>query len=182
MLTELISFPKWLDFLLQSYNSYLCWLRGVRFMKIRLWRGAGRRGGGGRGWEKLGIARRMSLPMVTSRAVIQGSSKGFYRVKLFLCCGQRKSVSEQWKSWRNRATNIFCLWNWQYTLENSIFTFIKQAFLEMDRWKSDEIMKACASSVTDIKRMQKSWKLRETHEIYMAWVFQLVSEVNHLAK
>ena len=43
-------------------------------------------------------------------------------------------------------------------------------------------MKAWASSVTDIKGMQKSWKLRETLEIYMPWVFQLVSEVKHLAK
>ena len=43
-------------------------------------------------------------------------------------------------------------------------------------------MKPWAPSVTDIKRMQKSWKLRETHEIYMPLVFQLVSEVKHLAK
>ena len=54
-------------------------------------------GGGGRGKSSIapiGIERRMSLPIVTSRAVIPGSSKGFYRGKLFLCCGQRKSVSE----------------------------------------------------------------------------------------
>ena len=40
--------------------------------------------------------------------------------------------------------------------ENNISTFMKQGFLVMDRCKRDEIMTACASPVTDIKRMQNS--------------------------
>ena len=38
----------------------------------------------------------------------------------------------------------------------------------MDRCERDEIMKALASLVTEIQRMQNSWKPRETHEIHMA--------------
>lgn len=162
---------SWRRFLLQKLSYVLCKNQTRAVEGVEGVEG----GGGGRGKSSIapiGIERRMSLPIVTSRAVIPGSSKGFYRGKLFLCCGQRKSVSE----------HVSCLWNWQYSLANSIFTSIKQAFLEIDRWKRDEILKAWASSVTDIKRMQKSWKLRETHEIYMPWVFQLVSEVKHLAK
>ena len=43
---------------------------------------------------------------------------------------------------------------------------------DRDLCKRDEIMKPCTSSVTDVERMQNSRKLREPHEIYIAWVFQ----------
>ena len=38
----------------------------------------------------------------------------------------------------------------------SIYYFRKQAFLDMDRWERDEIMKGCASLVMEIQRMQNS--------------------------
>ena len=54
-------------------------------------------GGGGRGKSSIapiGIARRMSLPIVTSRAVIPGSSKGFYAVDRENPCQNMYLVSE----------------------------------------------------------------------------------------
>ena len=42
-----------------------------------------------------------------------------------------------------------CLWNWQNDRKR-YFYFRKQAFLDMDRCERDEIMKACASLVTEI--------------------------------
>ena len=42
-----------------------------------------------------------------------------------------------------------CLWNWQNDRKR-YFHFHKEAFLEMDRGEPDEIMKACASSMTEI--------------------------------
>ena len=70
----------------------------------------------------MGIARRMSLAILTSRALILGSSR---------------SVSgKQRKSKRKMATNVFCLCKLQYSLENRILTVIQQAFLEIGTWQA----------------------------------------------
>lgn len=70
----------------------------------------------------MGIARRMSLAILTSRPLILGSQGSF--------------IWKQRKSQRNVATNVFCLCKLQYFLENSILTVTRQAFLEIGTWQA----------------------------------------------
>jgi len=59
------------------------------------------------------------------------------------------------------ATKVFCPWNWQYSLENSIFTFMKQLSISWDGSLQtfDGIIKARTSSVTILSK-ECNWQLK----------------------